>query len=71
MAQIEGAGARQRVVADHAAGCLRANLQIGSASTPARWERGEREPTGAFAMQALRFVAPVEATWSPTAARSA
>ena len=32
------------------------------ASTLARWERGEREPTGAFEARALTFVAEVEAT---------
>ncbi len=32
------------------------------ASTLARWERGEREPTGSFASRALRFVTPVETT---------
>jgi transcriptional regulator with XRE-family HTH domain len=30
--------------------------------TLARWERGEREPTGLFAVRALRFVTPVETT---------
>ena len=39
--------------------------------TLARWERGEREPTRALATQALDFVATLEATWSPTAARIA
>jgi DNA-binding transcriptional regulator YiaG len=32
------------------------------AGTLARWERGEREPTGAFEARALTFVAEVEAT---------
>jgi transcriptional regulator with XRE-family HTH domain len=32
------------------------------ASTLARWERGEREPTGSFAVRAVRFVTPVETT---------
>jgi transcriptional regulator with XRE-family HTH domain len=41
------------------------------ASTLARWERGEREPTGPFAARALRFLMVPEATWSPTAARTA
>lgn len=39
--------------------------------TLARWERGEREPNGAYAALALRLVATVEATWSPNAARTA
>jgi site-specific DNA recombinase len=39
--------------------------------TLARWERGDREPTGKFAAQALRFVTAAEAAWSPTAARTA
>ena len=39
--------------------------------TLARWERGEREPTGAYAARALRFVTAAEAAWSPTAARTA
>jgi transcriptional regulator with XRE-family HTH domain len=33
--------------------------------TLARWERGEREPTGRFAARAAGFVAAAEATWSP------
>jgi transcriptional regulator with XRE-family HTH domain len=33
--------------------------------TLARWERGERDPTGAFAVRALRFLTVAEATWSP------
>jgi transcriptional regulator with XRE-family HTH domain len=41
------------------------------ASTLARLERGEREPSGAFAARALRFLASAEATWSPTTARTA
>jgi DNA-binding transcriptional regulator YiaG len=32
------------------------------ANTLARWERGEREPTGAFEARALAFVAEREAT---------
>ena len=40
-------------------------------STLARWERGERVPTGAFAARVLRFVTAAEATWSPAAARTA
>jgi site-specific DNA recombinase len=39
--------------------------------TLARWERGEREPKGAFAARASRFVAGVEAMWSPVAMRTA
>jgi transcriptional regulator with XRE-family HTH domain len=31
-------------------------------STLARWERGEREPTGTFAIRVLRFLEAVEAT---------
>ncbi len=35
--------------------------QIGvDACTLARWERGEREPSGVFASAALRFVGPLE-----------
>jgi transcriptional regulator with XRE-family HTH domain len=41
------------------------------ACTLARWERGEREPAGAFAARALQFLTAAEATWSPTAARTA
>jgi transcriptional regulator with XRE-family HTH domain len=41
------------------------------ACTLARWERGEREPTGAFNARALRFLTAAEATWSPTTARTA
>lgn len=39
--------------------------------TLARWERGEREPTGAFASRALRFLNTAEAKWTPAAARTA
>jgi transcriptional regulator with XRE-family HTH domain len=39
--------------------------------TLARWERGEREPTGAFATRALRFLTGAKATWSPATARTA
>jgi transcriptional regulator with XRE-family HTH domain len=39
--------------------------------TLARWERGEREPTGVFAAQALRLLATAEAKWSPATARTA
>jgi site-specific DNA recombinase len=34
-------------------------------STLARWERGEREPIGAFAARAKRFLTAAEVTWSP------
>jgi transcriptional regulator with XRE-family HTH domain len=34
-------------------------------STLARWERGEREPTGGFAAQAQRFLVSAEATNAP------
>jgi transcriptional regulator with XRE-family HTH domain len=38
-------------------------LRIGvDQCTLARWERGEREPTGAFEARPLTFVAEVEAT---------
>jgi transcriptional regulator with XRE-family HTH domain len=40
-------------------------------STLARWERGEREPTGAFTARVLLFLAGVEATASPAATRTA
>jgi DNA-binding transcriptional regulator YiaG len=33
----------------------------------ARWERGDRQPTGVFAGRVLRFLAASEATSSPTA----
>ena len=39
--------------------------------TLARWERREREPTGAFQAQALRFLLAAEAKCSPAAARTA
>ena len=39
--------------------------------TLARWERGEREPTGAFAAQALRFLNAAEQKWLPAAGRTA
>ncbi len=39
--------------------------------TLARWERGERKPTGARATQVFSFVSQVEATWSPATARTA
>jgi len=39
--------------------------------TLARWERGEREPQGAFALAAKRFLADLEAALSPGAAQSA
>jgi transcriptional regulator with XRE-family HTH domain len=37
--------------------------------TLARWERGDREPTGAFAAQASRFLTAAKAESSPSAAR--
>jgi hypothetical protein len=40
------------------------------ASTLAPWERAEREPTGAFAASAKRFLAAAEAAWKPAAART-
>jgi transcriptional regulator with XRE-family HTH domain len=39
--------------------------------TLARWERGEREATGAFAKRALRFLVSAEAAWSSGTARTA
>jgi transcriptional regulator with XRE-family HTH domain len=39
--------------------------------TLARWERGERVPTGLFAERALRFLTAAEAAWSPVATRIA
>jgi transcriptional regulator with XRE-family HTH domain len=39
--------------------------------TPARWERGEREPTGALAERVPRFVKAPEVTSSPVAALTA
>jgi site-specific DNA recombinase len=39
--------------------------------TLARWERGEREPAGALAVQAMRFIAAVEMASSPTVALTA
>jgi transcriptional regulator with XRE-family HTH domain len=38
--------------------------------TLARWERGEREPTGGFAARATRFLASLEATWTATTSRN-
>ncbi len=40
-------------------------------STLARWERGEREPTGTFAARASHFLAAIEKTWLSVVARSA
>jgi DNA-binding transcriptional regulator YiaG len=40
-------------------------------STLARWERGEREPSGAFSARALRFLADGEAKLSAAVARIA
>jgi site-specific DNA recombinase len=46
--------------------------QLGvDASTLARWERGEREPVGAFALRAESFVSAVEVTWWPVAGLTA
>jgi transcriptional regulator with XRE-family HTH domain len=39
--------------------------------TLARWERGEREPTGKFTARAFQFVNTVEADCSPIVARTA
>jgi transcriptional regulator with XRE-family HTH domain len=39
--------------------------------TLARWERGEREPKGAFAARAQRFLNATQVNWSPVAARTA
>jgi transcriptional regulator with XRE-family HTH domain len=40
-------------------------------ATLARWERGEREPRGQFAVRAEQFVTDAEAAWSPAATRTA
>jgi site-specific DNA recombinase len=40
-------------------------------STLARWERGEREPTGLFKQRALAFLAVPEAPWSSVASQIA
>ena len=40
-------------------------------STLARWERGEREPTGTLAATVERFLATAEATVDPATARNA
>jgi hypothetical protein len=39
--------------------------------TLARCERGEREPTGAFAARVSRFLNAAEAAWTGNAARTA
>ena len=39
--------------------------------TLARWERSEREPTGAYAARAQRFLSAAQENWSPVAARTA
>jgi transcriptional regulator with XRE-family HTH domain len=39
--------------------------------TLARWERGEREPSGAFAASAQRFLKIAGQKWAPAAARTA
>ena len=50
----------------------KAARQIGVDQCPlARRERGEREPDGGFAALAERFLAEVEASWVPAAARKA
>jgi transcriptional regulator with XRE-family HTH domain len=41
------------------------------ASSLARWERGEREPSGAFAKRALRFLNAADAKSAPAEARTA
>ena len=43
----------------------------GDECTLARWERGEREPSGRFLARLGRFLATVEATWAPADARTA
>ncbi len=46
--------------------------QIGvDASTLARWERGEREPTGLFLAKVTRFLGVVEKSWSQETAQTA
>ena len=39
--------------------------------TLARWERGEREPTGAFKARVSRFLSTAEAAWAKDTARTA
>ena len=41
------------------------------ACTLARWERGERQPTGAFAVRVSRFLNTAESAWAGDAARTA
>jgi transcriptional regulator with XRE-family HTH domain len=41
------------------------------ACTLARWERGEREPTGAFKVRVSRFLNAAEAAWAGETARTA
>ena len=41
------------------------------ACTLARWERGERGPTGGFAARALLFLNTAEAAWGGDTARTA
>jgi transcriptional regulator with XRE-family HTH domain len=49
-----------------------AAIRIGvDPGTLARWERGEREPTGAYAVRVQRFVTAQEVTCSPAAALTA
>jgi len=39
--------------------------------TLAKWERGERQPTGAFATRVSRFLNTAEAAWGGDTARIA
>jgi DNA-binding XRE family transcriptional regulator len=39
--------------------------------TLARWERGEREPKGTFAVRVSRFLSTTEAAWAKDTARTA
>ena len=46
--------------------------QVGvDAGTLARWERGERQPEGAFLAQVRRFLGQAEAAWSDEATKTA
>jgi transcriptional regulator with XRE-family HTH domain len=40
-------------------------------STLAKWERGEREPQGAFLGRVMRFLSKPDAAWLAEAARTA
>ena len=42
-----------------------------SVNTWARWERGEREPTGAFAARVMRFLDGPDGTWMNMTSRIA